>query len=165
MARIAEPAPRAGGTSAPEPMKIALRCALLATASLGSLSLGCSSNASPGDVAPDAGDSGMPIPDGGPPGDGGAGDAGDAGAEAGALPALSIDPFSSAPGSAHEHEPFIAVSPQGRVAVSFASFLTGGGITVGYRISNDAGSTWGPATALRVHVFPSALRASIIDDV
>jgi hypothetical protein len=68
------------------------------------------------------------------------------GSETGA-PILSVDPFSKAPGSANEHEPFIAVSPTGRVAVSFASFLSSGaGITEGYRISNDSGETWGPAT-------------------
>ena len=50
-------------------------------------------------------------------------------------------------GSAYEHEPFIAVSPQGRVGVSFlASLTSGGAYTVGYRISNDGGNTWGPAT-------------------
>jgi hypothetical protein len=61
-------------------------------------------------------------------------------------PVLDVDPFSSTPGSAHEHEPFIAVSPGGRVGVSFLSFLSSGEATVGYRISNDRGATWGPAT-------------------
>jgi hypothetical protein len=60
---------------------------------------------------------------------------------------LSIDPFTSVTASAQEHEPFIAVSPGGRVGVSFASFLSSGtGITVGYRVSNDRGVNWGPTT-------------------
>jgi hypothetical protein len=63
---------------------------------------------------------------------------------------LTIDPLSVVAGSAHEHEPFIAVSPGGRVAVSFTSYLVAGGITVGYRISNDRGATWGPATLVPI---------------
>jgi hypothetical protein len=60
---------------------------------------------------------------------------------------LATDPLSTVSGSSHEHEPFIAVSPGGRVGVSFLSYLSGNaGITVGYRISNDRGDTWGPAT-------------------
>ena len=85
------------------------------------------------------------------PGDGGPGDAAldqaaNTDADAGSS-VLSIAPLSTVPGSAHEHEPFIAVSPAGRVAVSFTSFLTTAGeISVGYRISNDRGETWGRST-------------------
>ncbi len=66
-------------------------------------------------------------------------------------PTLSIDPLSAVAGSAHEHEPFIAVTPSGRVAVSFLSYSSSGMIiTVGYRISNDRGATWGPVALVPV---------------
>jgi hypothetical protein len=64
---------------------------------------------------------------------------------------LNVDPFSAVSGSASEHEPFIAVSPGGRVGVSFLSILSSGvAYTEGYRISNDRGTTWGPATLFAV---------------
>lgn len=114
------------------------RCCLLVTCLL---PLGCSSSAaSPSsDASGDAGPSEDAAPD--------SGAAPDGGADAGSRAPVAIDPFSTVSGSAHEHEPFVAVTPQGRVAVSFLALLaSGAGYTVGYRISNDVGSTWGPAT-------------------
>jgi hypothetical protein len=71
----------------------------------------------------------------------------EAGEQEAAASVLLEDPLSVVSGSAHEHEPFIAVSPGGRVGVSFLSFASGAAdITVGYRISNNRGVTWGPAT-------------------
>jgi hypothetical protein len=63
---------------------------------------------------------------------------------------LSLDPLSVVAGSLHEHEPFIAISPGGRLGVTFTSFLTAGGITVGYRISSDRGANWGPTTLIPI---------------
>jgi hypothetical protein len=125
-------------------MHTLLRSGLLVTCLT---ALACSSNpgsSPPAGAGDDAASDAGSGADSGPAADSATG--GDA-ADAGGLPAVSIDPFSSVSGCAHEHEPFIAVSPQGRVAVSFTCFLTGhAGYTVGYRISNDAGTTWGPAT-------------------
>lgn len=121
------------------PMKISpLRSTLLA---LSLLSCACSS---PPSATPPPGpsqDSGTGV-DAAHDGSG----ANDGADGAGAPGIVSIDPFSTVAGSAHEHEPFIAVTPQGRVAVSFLAYLPSGGYTVGYRISNDGGDTWGPAT-------------------
>jgi hypothetical protein len=73
------------------------------------------------------------------------------GKDAAADPVLFDDPLSMVSGSAEEHEPFVAVSPGGRVAVSFLSFLSSGtAYTEGYRISNDRGVTWGAATLFPV---------------
>jgi hypothetical protein len=80
------------------------------------------------------------------------GSAGDAGSDDAGAAVLDEDPISVVVGSAHEHEPSVAVSPHGRVAVSFLSYVGSGGIayTVGYWISNDAGATWGPGTLFPV---------------
>ncbi|MGC4119787.1 MAG: sialidase family protein [Myxococcales bacterium] len=70
----------------------------------------------------------------------------DAGAlDAGLDPVLDQEGLSAVAGSSHEHEASVAVSPGGRVVVSWLSF-TGSAYTVGYRISNDQGASWGPAT-------------------
>jgi hypothetical protein len=119
-------------------MRTALR---LAGPALAAFSLACSSSPSasppPGGSAEDAGpDTSSGVPDAASGGDDGGSTPGE----------LSIDPFSSVAGSLHEHEPFIAISPQGHVAVSFLARLPTSGYTVGYRISVDGGDTWGPST-------------------
>ena len=70
----------------------------------------------------------------------------------GATASITIDPFSAVTGSSAEHEPFLAVTPGGRIGVSFLAATNTGSTyyTVGYRISNDAGETWGPATLFPV---------------
>ena len=85
-----------------------------------------------------------PGADAAPPGD----DAGDAGAAVAAPVTFDQDPLSVEPTSRDEHEPNLAVSPTGHVIVSWLSYLRTPGITVGYRISNDFGDTWGPVTLL-----------------
>jgi hypothetical protein len=103
--------------------------------------IACSGGASTA-AAPDAGADDAPATDAAiEAGPDGSADSGDAG-----VPGTTVDPLSSVAGSAGEHEPFVAVTPQGRVGVSFLSVLsTGIGYSVGYRISNDHGITWGAA--------------------
>jgi hypothetical protein len=101
----------------------------------------CSSAGVPGASPPDAAAESDAAADGGPaadtglPGNGG-------------LPVLDQDSISVVTGSLHEHEPTVAVASNGRVLVSWLSFVTKQSTTVGYRISNDFGATWGPATLL-----------------
>ena len=110
-----------------------LPVALVALVTLAALACGQStqSAASPGtDAAPpddDAGDAATPV----------------------AVPVtFDQDPLSVDATSRGEHEPNLAVSPTGHVIVSWLSYLRTPGITVGYRISNDFGETWGPTTML-----------------
>jgi hypothetical protein len=86
-----------------------------------------------------------------PAGDAGTADAppgaGDAGADAAGV--LSETEISTVAGCTDEHEPTIAVAPDGHVALSFDAYCQNRAqIISGYRISNDFGATWGPATLM-----------------
>lgn len=126
-------------------MKSRSQAVLLASNVL--FALGCSSIAAtpltPAPPSPEAGQ--LVLPDAGRH---------DTGAsERDAAPSsTTIDPFSEVAGSAAEHEPFLAVTPGGRIGVSFLAATNTGSTyyTVGYRISNNAGETWGPATLFPV---------------
>jgi hypothetical protein len=82
-----------------------------------------------------------PVDAGGDGGTDGPGPDGPVGTDASSP--LITDPISASADSQNEHEPQIAVAPGGRTIVSFNAYISGG-ITVGYRISNDFGTTWGP---------------------
>ncbi len=75
------------------------------------------------------------------------GPAGDAAPGADASTVLSQSAISTVAGCGDEHEPTIAVAPNGHVAVSFDAYCSGRSqIITGYRLSTDFGATWGPAT-------------------
>jgi hypothetical protein len=80
--------------------------------------------------------------DGGPTAD----SAADANANTSSI--LSESAISTVSGCSDEHEPTIAVAPNGHVAVSFDAYCAPNRsqIITGYRISTDFGVSWGPAT-------------------
>ncbi|MBI5543115.1 MAG: exo-alpha-sialidase [Deltaproteobacteria bacterium] len=82
----------------------------------------------------EAGDAALPLDDA------------STGIDSGRAP-VEVPSLSRASGSLHEHEPMVAVSPGGRVVVSWLA-RKAAAYVIGYRISNDRGETWGPATLM-----------------
>jgi hypothetical protein len=121
-------------------LTVAIAASLASSATIAGCDGGTGNRGAEGDAAVGNDDAGS---DSGMAGDDGATDDG-------TLPpgtTLYEPAISASPSSLHEHEPMIAVAPNGHAVVSWEAFV-GATVRVGYRVSSDFGATWGSVTLL-----------------